>query len=113
MIPNLNEIMEEYAGEEVEIVLEPQAEMTQQETTEKETVVEDPMEAGEDQADENRKRKRSAEEEEVEEIQEPPMKDGAFISNQALALWEKDLKEKDFIGESGFNKLISPFKWAI
>ena len=32
-----------------------------------------------------------------------------FISDNAFVLWEKNLKEKDFIVERRFNKLISPF----
>ena len=32
-----------------------------------------------------------------------------FISNSDFVLWEKNLKEKDFIVERGFNKFISPF----
>ena len=32
-----------------------------------------------------------------------------FVSYSAFVLWEKNLKEKDFIVERGFNGLISPF----
>ena len=32
-----------------------------------------------------------------------------FVSDKAFALWEKGLKERGFIVERGFNKLISPF----
>ena len=32
-----------------------------------------------------------------------------FVSYSAFVLWEKNLKEKDFIVGRGFNKLISPF----
>ena len=79
LIPNLHEMMEEYAGAETESAFAPPEEMRQQETMEKEKVVENPLEAGEERADESRKRKRRAEEDDVEDISEPPTKESAFI----------------------------------
>ena len=32
-----------------------------------------------------------------------------FVSDSALVLWEKNLKDRGFIVKRGFNKLISPF----
>ena len=32
-----------------------------------------------------------------------------FVSDSVFVSWEKNLKEKDFIVERGFNKLILPF----
>ena len=52
--------------------------------------------------DEGRKRKRNAEE--TEQGQEEEVSE--FVSNSAFVLWEKNLKEKDFVVEKGFNKLI-------
>ena len=55
---------------------------------------------------ETTKRKRGVEETETKQRQEEEV--SKFVTNNALALWEKSLNEKDFIVERGFNKLISP-----
>ena len=36
-----------------------------------------------------------------------------FVSDKALAILEQKMMQKDFIGERGFNKLISPFREVI
>ena len=56
--------------------------------------------------EETRKRKRGAEEAETEQSN-GKVRD--FVSDKAFDLWEKNLKDRDFIVERGFNKLISPF----
>ena len=53
--------------------------------------------------DELRKRKRGADEAEAE----AEAKD--FISDKATALMERSLKDRGFIAERGFKRLISPF----
>ena len=55
---------------------------------------------------ETRKRKRGSEEDETKQRNER-VRD--FISNKAFVLMEKSLKDRGFIVEKGFNKLISPF----
>ena len=87
LIPNLNEIMEEYARNEEEAIQEVQTE-TEQET------------------EETRKRKRGAEEAETEKIRE---KVSDFVSERAYFAGRNKLQNRDFISERGFNKLISPF----
>ena len=54
-----------------------------------------------------RKRKREVEEAEIEQGQKKEVSE--FVSISSLVSWEKSLNEKDFIGERGLNKLISPF----
>ena len=56
--------------------------------------------------EELRKRKRGAEEDEAEQRNE---KVRILISDKAFALMEKILKDKGFIVERGFKRLISPF----
>ena len=56
--------------------------------------------------EESRKRKRRTEETETEQRVE---KVRNFISDKAIALMEKSLKDRGFIAERGFKKLISPF----
>ena len=36
-----------------------------------------------------------------------------FVSDKALVVMEQTMMQKDFIGERGFNKLISPFREVI
>ena len=52
--------------------------------------------------------KKRAEQSRVEQAEESE-DDKAFISNEAYSLWEKNLSDKGFIGERGFDKFISPF----
>ena len=57
-------------------------------------------------AEETRKRKNGAEEARTEQRNEK-LRD--FVSNKAFVLWENNIKDRGFIVERGFNKLISPF----
>ena len=56
--------------------------------------------------EESRKRKRGADEAEVEQGKD---KARDFISGKAAALMERSLKDNGFIAERGFKRLISPF----
>ena len=56
--------------------------------------------------EESKKRKRRTEEPESEQRVE---KARNFILDKAVALMEKSLKERGFIAERGFKKLVSPF----
>ena len=100
LVPNLNEIMEEYIEREEETV-----QVTQAETwLEKER---DEVRAELEQlVEESRKMKRGAEEARAERNGE---KASDWVSEQAYVAWRDKLQQRDFIGERGFNKLISPF----
>ena len=100
LVPNLNEIMEEYAEWENETVQATQAVAEHGEERDKVNRVFESIE------EESRKRKRRTEETETEQRAE---KVRNFISNKAVALMEKSLKDKGFITERGFKKLISLF----
>ena len=56
--------------------------------------------------EESRKRKRGTDETEVEQRKD---KTRNFVSDKAEALMERILKDRGFIAERGFKKLISPF----
>ena len=56
--------------------------------------------------EESRKRKRGADEAEVEQRKD---KTRNFISDKAAALMERSLKDRGFIAERGFKRLISLF----
>ena len=104
LIPNLNEIMEEYAEIKKEVIQEAQSEAVQEEERpETRTETEKPTE-------ETRKRNREAEEAETEHRKE---KVSDFVSELAYFAWKDKLQYKDFIGERGFSKLISPFQEII
>ena len=91
LIPNLNEMMVAYTKVEEETVQKTQSrEMQAEERTEDRG---EPGQLGE----ESRKRKRGAE------------KVRSLISDKAAALMEKSLKDRAFIVERGFRKLISLF----
>ena len=100
LVPNLSEMMEEYAAGEVEVHLEPQTETTP---------VAEPERQEEEQnlAQKGRKQKRT-EQSRVEQAEESE-DDKAFISDEAYSFWEKNLSDKGFIGEMGFGTFISPF----
>ena len=100
LVPNLNEIMEEYVEWEHETI---QATQTVAEQGEERDEVNRVFELIEE---ESRKRKRRTEETETEQKAE---KVRNFISNKAAALMEKILKDRGFTAERGFKKLISPF----
>ena len=100
LIPNLNEMMEAYIEVEERIV---------QETKSREMQEEERAEArGEPEklVGELRKRKRVIVEAEAEQRNE---KVTSLISDKATALMEKILKDRGFIVERGFKKLISLF----
>ena len=92
--------MEEYVEWEEEAVQATQAE-TEQEGERVEAIVE-----VEQPCEETRKIKREVVEAEIEQRNERVR---TFISDKAFVLMEKILKDKGFIVERGFNKLISPF----
>ena len=73
--------------------------MREEERLETRTKTEQPTE-------ETRKRKRGAEEAGNEQREE---KVSDFVSERAYFAWWDKLQHKDFFGERGFNKLISPF----
>ena len=54
--------------------------------------------------EESRKRKRGNEEAEKNE-----QKASEWVSDMAYIAWRDKLQHRDFIGERGFNKWISPF----
>ena len=87
LMPNLNKVVEAYTKVKEETVQETQSgEMQAEDKGEFE-----PLDG------ESRKRKRGAE------------KVRSLISGKAAALMEKSLKDRGFIVERGFRKLISPF----
>ena len=104
LVPNLNEMMEEYAEGEEGAVQETQSGALQNvETQETGVEIEQP-------AEETRKRKRGAEEAEAKKIEE---KESDLVSEWAYFSWRDKLEHRDFIGERGFNRLISPFQEII
>ena len=100
LVPNLNEIMEEYVEWENETVQATQAVTEKDEERDKVNREFKPIE------EESRKRKRRTEETETKQRVE---KARNFISDKAVALMKKSLKERGFINERGFKKLVSPF----
>ena len=100
LVPNLNEIMEEYVEWENETVQATKAVTEQDEERDEVNRMFELIE------EESRKRKRRTEETETKQRAE---KARNFISDKAVALMEKSLKERGFIAERGFKKLISPF----
>ena len=104
LVPNLSEMMNEYAHGEEEVHLEPQPGTV---------IIEEPEaqpEAGET-TEEGRKAKRMRSVRQNEEAESKGDKD--FISAEAYALWKKLFTDKGFISERGFGKLISPFSEII
>ena len=93
LIPNLNEIMEEYAQTEEEVHLEPIMENRPSEQPEVQPVTKQQRRKG---------KERQQEEEE-----------GEFVSKEAFSIWKNHYAGKGFVGERGFNQLISPFKELI
>ena len=93
LIPNLNEIMEEYTHSEGEVHLEPARENR-------------PLEQPEVQPVTKQQRKKGKEKQQEGEEDE-------FVSEEAFSIWKKHYAGKGFVGERGFNQLISPFKELI
>ena len=102
LVPNLNEIMEEYDELENETVQATHVVTKQGEETAK---VNDELEKT---VEESRKRKRGNEEAESSE-----QTAGDWVSDMAYIAWRDKLQHKDFIGERGFNKWVSPFQELI
>ena len=93
--------MEEYAEIEEEVVQETQSgAMQEEERLEARTETEQPTE-------ETIKRKKGAEEARAEQREE---KVSDFVSELDYFAWRGKLQHKDFIGERGFSRLISPFQ---
>ena len=97
LIPKLNKIMEAYTEVEEETVQEIHSGEMQAEERDEDRGEFEPLEG------ESRKMKREAE---VEQMNE---KVRSLISDKAAALMEKSLKDRDFIVERGFKRLISHF----
>ena len=94
LIPNLNEIMEEYTE------LENQTEQDSQATIVQVKERDDEKEKQQQTGEESRKRKRGAEEARARN----------FILEKAAALMERSLKDRGFIAEKGVQKsYLSPF----
>ena len=89
--------MEEYVEIEEEVIQEVQSRVVQEQETRIES---------EQEAKETRKIKRGVEEAKTEQRKE---KASDFVSERAYFAWRDKLQNKDFNGERGFNKLISPF----
>ena len=102
LIPNLNEIMEECTELEDQTVKTTQTVAKQ---VEERVDVNDELEQI---VEESRKRKRGNEEAENSE-----QKASEWVSDMAYIAWRDKLQHKDFIGERGFNKWISPFQELI
>ena len=100
LIPNLNEIMEEYVGSEEEATQELQTVVTQEERLEVRTKTEKPLK-------EKRNRKRNAKKTETEQKEKDEADE--FVSDIAFVIMEQTILQKNFISKRGFNQLISPF----
>ena len=99
LIPVLNELMEEYdeLGNEIE--------QGSQEAAVQVEDREDENEKQQQKGEESRKRKRGADAR-VEHMKE---RSRNLISEKAVALMEGSLKDRGFIIERGFKKVITPF----
>ena len=104
LIPNLNEIMEEYAENEEEATLNSQAVVFQEERPDERAETKQPPA-------EKRKRKRNTKEKETEQEEEDS--DNELVSNGAYVVMKETLMQKDIIRERGFVKLISSFREVI
>ena len=93
LVPDLSEMMEEYTQPEGEVRQEPTRENL-------------PSEPSEVQPVSKQQRKRGKEKQQEEEKDK-------FVSEEAFSIWKKYYAGKGFVGERGFNKLISPFKELI
>ena len=102
LVPNLNKIMEEYDELENETVQATQVVTGQ---GEERAEVTDELEQT---VEEFRKKKRGNEEEESSE-----QKAGDWVFHMAYISWRDNPQHKDFIGERGFNKWVSPFQELI
>ena len=96
LIPNLSEIMEEYAPPRGEVHPEPTGEDRLSEQPEVQPVTRQ-------QRKKVKEKQQEAEEEEEDE----------FVSDEAYSNWKKHYAGKGFVGERGFSQFISPFKELI
>ena len=108
LILNLNEIVEEYVRNEEEANPELQIMVMQEERKETKQPSKARKET-EQLVEESRKRKRNIKDAETEQEEE----EDELISNAAYVFMKDTLQQKNFIGERGFNKLISPFREVI
>ena len=100
LVPNLSEMMEEYAAGEAKVHLEPQTETTS---------VAEPEMQGEEQNQAPKRNKQKRTDLSRAEQNRESKDDKAFISNEAYSIWMENLSDKGFIGERGFGKFVSPF----
>ena len=100
LVPNLNEMMEEYITGEEEVHLEPQTKTTLVAEPEVQKEAQNPAHKG--------KKQKIAEKSRVEHAKEAEDNE-AFISDEAYSFWKKNLSNKRFTRERGFGKIISPF----
>ena len=100
LVPNLNEIMEEYTAGEEEVHLEPQTETTPVAESKVQKKAQNSA-----QKEKNQKRAENSRTEQAKEVED----NEAFISDEAYSFKLKNLSDKGFIGERGFDTFISPF----
>ena len=102
LIPNLNEIMEEYVELEDQTIQATQT--VAEQAKERDDENEDPKQI----VEKSRKRKRGNEETEIGE-----QKASDWVFDMAYIARRDKLQHRDFSGERGFNKWISPFQELI
>ena len=100
LIPNLNEIMEEYTE------LENQTKQVSRAAAEQVEERDDENKEHQQTVEESRKRKMRADEAEAEQRK---YRERNFISDKAAALMERSLKNRGVIAERGFKRLIFLF----
>ena len=101
LVPNLNEMMEEYTAGEEEVHLEPQTETTPIAEPEVQKEAQNP-------AHKEKKRRKELKKNRAEQAREEEDNE-AFISDESYSFWKMNLSDKGFIGERGFDTFISPF----
>ena len=99
LVPNLNEIMEEYDELKNETAQDTQAVAGQ----------------GEERAEVNKELEQTVEESRKRKIgnekaESCEQKFGDWVSDMAYIDWRDKLQHRDFIGERGFNKWVYPFQ---
>ena len=99
LVPNLNEIMEEYAELENETI---QATQVEAEQGEERAKVNEELEQT---MEESRKRIRGN-----EEVESSEQKASDWVSDMAYIAWRDKIKHRDLKGERDFNKWVSPFQ---
>ena len=105
LVPNLSEMMAEYAAGKVEVHLEPQTETT--------PVVE-PEVQGEKQNQAPKRNKQKITKQSKAEKNKESKDDKAFLLDEAYSFWRENLRDKGFIGgDRGFGKFVLPFAETI